>query len=457
MKVTHQKLPDSQIGLEIEISGQVSQTTYEKVIKDLSRSSNIPGFRRGKVPRNILLQRLGKERVKAAALEEIIQTSIKDAIEQEAIESLGNFQLRSDFDELVEQFKPGEAIIFSASVDVPPTVKLGDYQSLSVTAEAIAYDPQKVEDWLQDLREKQATLVPVEDCPAALGNVVIGDYEGYHVSESGGVGDPIPEVQGIDLRVDLEPGRFIEGMVEGIVGMSLEETKEIPLKFPEDYPLEAVAGKEVIFRLTLKELKAKELPALDDEFAEEVSEFETIAELRESREKQVQEEAEKATKSNIETQIIQELRKICSVDLPETLVNQEINEILTQILIEWQQMGIEVQKLVNADTIPEMRKSTRPDAIAKLQQNLILKEVAAAESLTVTEEALEARIQEVLPQLSQESVDLDKLREILEQELLQQKTLDWLQEQIKVELVPEGSLSEAEAETTAVSKTDEEE
>ena len=169
------------------------------------------------------------------------------------------------------------------------------------------------------------------------------------------------------------------------------------------------------------------------------------------------EEAEKATKSNIETQIIQELRKICSVDLPETLVNQEINEILTQILIEWQQMGIEVQKLVNADTIPEMRKSTRPDAIAKLQQNLILKEVAAAESLTVTEEALEARIQEVLPQLSQESVDLDKLREILEQELLQQKTLDWLQEQIKVELVPEGSLSQAEAETTAVSESDEEE
>ena len=167
--------------------------------------------------------------------------------------------------------------------------------------------------------------------------------------------------------------------------------------------------------------------------------------------------AQKATKNNIQAQIIEELRKICSVDLPETIINQEINEILTQMLLEWQQMGIEVQKLVNADTIPEMRKSSRPEAIAKLQQNLILKEIAAAESLTVTEADLKAKIQEVLPKLSQESVDLDKLREILEQELLQQKTLDWLQEQIQVELVPEGSLDKAEAETTAGSQTGEEE
>lgn len=457
MKVTHQKLPDSQIALEIEISGEVSQNTYEKVVKDLSRSANIPGFRRGKVPRNILLQRLGKERVKAAVLEEMIETGIKDAIKQEAIEFLGNYRLRSDFDQLVENFKPGEVIIFSASIDVPPTVKLGDYQSLSVTAETIAYDPQQVEDWLQKQQEKQATLIPVEDRPAAMGDVAIGDYQGYYVSETGEIGAMIPEVQGADLRVDLEPGRFIEGMVEGIVGMSLEETKEIPLKFPEDYPLEAIAGEQVIFRLTLRELKGKELPALDDDFAEEVSQFETIAELRESLEKQFQEEAQKATKNNIQAQIIEELRKICSVDLPETIINQEINEILTQMLLEWQQMGIEVQKLVNADTIPEMRKSSRPEAIAKLQQNLILKEIAAAESLTVTEADLKAKIQEVLPKLSQESVDLDKLREILEQELLQQKTLDWLQEQIQVELVPEGSLDKAEAETTAGSQTGEEE
>lgn len=457
MKVTQEKLPDSQIALEIEIPGQVSQTTYDKVLNNLSRSANIPGFRRGKAPRNILLQRLGKKQIKAAALEEIIQNSIKEAIEQEAIESLGNYRLESDFGELVEKFEPGEVIIFSASIDVAPTVALGDYQSLSVTAEETAYDPQQVEDWLKTQQEKQSTLIPVEDRPAAMGDVAIADYEGYDVSETGEVGEPIAEVQGTDLRVDLEPGRFIEGMVEGIVGMSLEETKEIPLKFPEDYPLEAIAGEEVIFRLTLKELKTKELPPLDDDFAEEVSEFETIAELRESLEKKFQEEAAKATKQNIAAKIVEELQKICSVDLPETLINEEINQLLTQTLIQWQQMGIDVQTMVNADTIPKMRESVRPDAIAKLKQNLIIKEIAAAESLQVQEEELEAKIQEVIQNLSEQTVDEDKLRELIEEELIAEKTLDWLQEQIKVELVPEGSLKEVEEETEAVLETSEEE
>jgi trigger factor len=292
MKVTQEKLPDSQIGLEIEIPAEKSQAAYEKVVKNLARTVNIPGFRKGKVPRQVLLQRLGASYIKATALEELIQDSFKQALEQEEITALGNYNLRSSFDELVEKFIPGVPLSFQAAVDVVPSVVLGDYKALSVKAEETLYDPQSVEDWLQQRREQQADLVPIEDRPAQRGDVAIVDYQAYALSEDGSKGEAIADIKGTDFKIDLEEGRFVEGMVEGIVGTALDENKDITVVFPDDYPLETVAGQSVLFNITLKELKAKELPELDDDFAGEVSEYATLAELRESLEKQYQEEAE---------------------------------------------------------------------------------------------------------------------------------------------------------------------
>ena len=150
MKVTQEKLPDSQIGLEIEMSGETSRNTYEKVVRDIARSSNIPGFRKGKIPRPILIQRIGKTRIKGAVVEELIQSGIKDAIAQESIEALGNYKLKSEFDNLIESFKPGEPFIFSATIDVPPSVELGNYQGLSVKAEESVYDPKTLEEYLEE-------------------------------------------------------------------------------------------------------------------------------------------------------------------------------------------------------------------------------------------------------------------------------------------------------------------
>lgn len=460
MKVTQEKLPESQIVLEIEIPAEISRNTYEKFVNNLARSANIPGFRRGKVPRSILLQQFGKEKLKAAALEEIIQTGLKDAIAQESIKVLGNPSLNSDFEELIEKFTPGEVLTFAATIDVLPTPEPGDYKGLKIKAEEVPYNPQKVEDWLQQQREKQSTLIPVEDRPAAEGDVAIADYQGYYVNEDGKAGEPIPEVEGTNLRVDLEEGRFIEGMLEGIVGMSLDETKEIPLTFPVDYPLESIAGKSVIFSLTLKELKAKELPELDDEFAEEVSEFETLAELRESLEKNFQEEAAKGTKANIQAAIVGNLLEIGEVELPETLIIEEIKQLLNQTLGQMQQMGIDIQNGLTDDNIATMKETARPEAIKNLERDLILREIASREALVVSEEVVETRLQEIVQQLSQKNLDLEKLREMVENELMYQKTADWLQEQVTVELVPQGTLSQAgEAEEAAaeVSETREEE
>ncbi len=448
MKVTQEKLPDSQIGLEIEIPAETLKKAYEKKVNTLARTANIPGFRKGKVPRKILLQRLGTKYVKAATLEELIQESIKTAVKQEELEALGNYQLRSDFEELLGKFNPEESLTFSAAVDVPPSVELGNYKTLSVTAEETVYNPEQVENWLKERQEQQATLVPVEDRSAQMGDVAIVDYTARFAPEEGqeSNSEPIPGVQGTDFRVDLAEGRFIEGMVEGIVGMKPEQTKEITVTFPEDYPREDLAGKPSIFTITLKELKEKELPELNDDLAEEISEFETMAALRESLEKQFTEEAEEATKKSIHDGIIAQLMEVCTADLPDTLVQDEVTQVLTQTAMQMEQMGMDIRQLFTQENIPKLRENARPEAIERLKQSLILKEVAKVEAIEVDKGVFEERINKIKEQLSDREIDLDKLNQMVTDELLVEATLDWLQEQATVELVPEGTLKKEEKE-----------
>ncbi|ACK71535.1 trigger factor [Gloeothece citriformis PCC 7424] len=452
MKVTQEKLPDSQIGLEIEISPEKSQQTYETVVQNLARTTQIPGFRKGKIPRQVLVQRLGSQRLKAAALEEIIQSSLQEAVKQESIEVLGNYQLRSSFEELLEKYKPGESFSFSASVDVPPTVQLGDYQSLQIKAEETPYDPQKVDAWFDEQREKFVTLVPVEERSAQMGDVAIIDYQAKKASETeGNELEPIPGVEGTDFRVELGEGRFISGFVEGIVGMKPDETKDITATFPSDYPQEELAGQEAIFTVTLKELKEKELPELDDDFAEQLAEnseqkFETLAEWRDYLEKQVQEQAENETKNSIHAAIIKELVNISSVDVPETLIQDEVTELLRQTAVQMQQMGVDIKTLFTPENVNRMRENARPEAIERLKQTLVLREVAKVESLQADTEAIEERYNKLVSQLEGQDIDLERLREVITEEILTQKTLDWLQEKATVELVPKQT-SDTEEET----------
>ena len=445
MKVTQEKLPDSQIVLEIELSGETSRDTYEKVVRDLARSSNIPGFRKGKVPRPILMQRIGKERIKGAVIEQLIQTGIKDAIKQESIDALGNYQLKSEFDDLIKSFQPGEPFIFSATLDVPPSVELGDYHNLSVKAEESVYEPQTLEDYLEENRAKHADLVPIEDRPAAMGDVAILDFEGKITVE----GEEAEEIEGgtaTDFEVEMAEGKLIPGMIEGVVGMNPEETKEVSVTFPEDYAKEELAGKPAVFKITLKELKAKDLPDLDDDFAEDVSngEYETIAELRESLEKQFREKAENETKNNINNALLAALLEQTNVDLPETLVQDEVTQVLTQNLMQLQQMGLDVKQLVNSDTIPKMRENSRPEAVENLKKNLILEEIAIKEDLKPAEDAIVTKMKEIASELSGNDIDQDKLRNMVEEELTAENTFNWLREKAQVEIVPEGSLTKAE-------------
>jgi trigger factor len=440
MKVTQEKLPASQIGLEIEIPPEMSKSTYERVLQNLSRTANIPGFRKGKVPRHVLLQRLGAVRVKAAAVEELIQNGVEQALKQESIEPLGNYQLRSSFEDLVSKFQPGEPLTISASVDVQPSVSLGEYKDLKVQAEEVLPEPDRVDKLLETRRSELANLIPAEGRPAQLGDVAVVDYSARYASPAEGEAEQeIPGAKADNFQIELLQEKFIPGFVDGIVGMNPGETREISVQFPEDYPNQELAGRQAIFTIALHDLKEKELPELNDEFAKEVSEFQTLAELREELESRFKKEAEEKTKANKQEALLNELLNRVEMEIPETLLNRETDVQLRQKALEMESYGINVKQYYTEENLPLIREQLRPEAIKRIKESFGLQEIAKRESIAVEPAALEARVKEVMQQLSGQSLDVARVRQFVEADLLREKTLDWLEEHSTLELVPEGS------------------
>ena len=468
LKVTQEKLPGSQIGLEIEISPERSRQAYEQTVTKFMKSAQIPGFRRGKVPRQVVLQRYGTMQMKAATLEELVEQTFKEAIAQEEIAALGNFQLRSSFDEMLTQFEPGSVMTYSASIDVPPKATLKRYTEFKVTAEEVKHDPTQADRVIDEQRGSRSTLIPVEGRAAELGDVAVIDFSGqYFLGEDKEDPQDIEGGSAEDFQVELSEGQLIPGFIEGIVGMNPEETKELELQFPEGYFQEELAGKSAVFSVTLKEVKTKELPELDDEFVKEISEFETLAELRTFLEERYAKEAQDKTNENIETKLLDALVEEVEVDLPETVIINESNFLINQLASRLQSQGMDVKRLFPADALDGLRDRFRDEAIGRVKRTLALAEVAAQESLKIETEALEARYQEVFDQIDdKKNIDRDRLREVLEDELLKEKVVSWLKEHSEVTLVdkievePEPEVlpeaSAATVETTATAVTEDE-
>lgn len=452
IKVAQEKLPDSQVGLEIEIPPALTQQSYEQVIRDFMRSAAIPGFRKGKIPRQVVMQRLGSTRIKAAAIEELVQSMINKAVEQEKIEAIGNYQLRSTFEDLLEKFQPGEALTISASVDVPPEIKLGQYQDLNVQAVESKYDPEQVNTVLTSQQSERATLVPIEDRPAQMGDVVLVDFSGRRVPAEDTPAEAdleIPGAQATDFQLELQEGRFIQGFIEAIVGMQPDETKEVRLEFPQDYPQEDLAGQPVDFTITLKEIKEKELPPLDDDFAQEISEFSTLAELRNFLEDRYQKEAKEQTDASVEAALLDEILKGVEAELPETLIRNEVNFLITQTATRLQSQGVDIKQLFTEEMLPTMRERVRPEAVTRLKRTLALAEIAKQESIQVEVQEVDERVQTIREQYRDRQVDLDRLREVVEEELLHEKVVKWLREHSQIEFISEDAKQAAPAEDAA--------
>jgi trigger factor len=437
LKVTQEKLPGSQVGLEIEISSERSRQAYEQTVTKIMKSAQIPGFRRGKVPRQVVLQRYGAMQLKAATLEDLVEKTFQEAIKQEEIAALGNFQLRSSFDDLLTQFEPGSVITYSASIDVPPQAELKRHTEFQVIAEEVKYDPTQVDRVIDEQRSSRSTLIPVEGRAAQVGDVAVIDFSGqYFLGE--GQTDP-QDIEGgsaEDFQVELSEGQLIPGFIEGVIGMNPEETKTLDLQFPEGYFQEELAGKSAVFSVTLKEIKIKELPEVDDEFVKEISDFETVAELRQFLEERYQKEAQDKTDENVETKLVDALVQEIEVDLPETIIVNEANFLINQLAARLQSQGMDVKRLFPPDTIDSLRERFRDEAIGRVKRTLALAEVAQQESLKIETEELDQRYREVFAQIEdKKNIDRNRLREVLEDELLQEKVVAWLKEHSEVILV----------------------
>lgn len=456
IKVQQEKLPGSQISLEIEIPPEQSQQAYEQVITKFMRSAHIPGFRKGKVPRPVIVQRFGVDHLKASALEDLVQKTFEAAVEQEKIQTLGNVQFRSSFDELAAQFKPGEAITFTVTVDVPPEVHLKRYQDFQVTAEKVDYDPAKVDEVLEEHRSANATLVPVEDRAATAGDVTLIDFESRFLplpADADAAGDAAEEPEGEsvqDFQLELVQGKFLDDLVDGIVGMQVGETKQISVTLPTEYFQAELSGRTAEFTVQLKEIKTKELPPLDDDFAQDVSEFSTLVELRQFLEEQYQQEAKDSTDANVEAALLTALIAELEVDLPETMIDDELNVMVREALTRLQTNGLDVSKLMTKDLIADMKERLRSEAIPRLQRTLALAEVAKAESIKVEAEAIQQRCQELLQDLQGEKINRDRLEALVEDELLHKQVIQWLTEHSQVELVEPKPEAESGGEETVV-------
>lgn len=425
LRVSTAALPRSRVALELSVPGGRCQASYESAFQKLSRDLRLPGFRKGKVPRPVLLQRIGAQRIRATALEELVDSAFRDALGQVEIAPLGRPELSEAFETVLERFAPGQALTFTLELDVQPTPTLKSTRGLHAEVEAAADDePGRVDAVIEEWRRQLATLVPVEGRAAASGDLARVSLQGTFRDS----GEPIPGGSNDGLEVELEEGRMIPGLVEGILGMEVGESRTVECSFPESYGQKELAGRPAAFAVTLLELKTRELPALDDAFARQTSEKQTLAELRADLETRLQEEREQRRRTRRQESLLQALVEQLEVELPETLVQQEIQSLLEQTATQIAQQGMDVRKLFTPDLVRSLMDTSRPEAEARLLRGLALSALAAAESIEVAEEALENRVQEVRQGLrDSEKIDPERLRNAVANELLREKLLEWLE------------------------------
>ena len=442
LKVSTTPRPGSRLAVEVAIPAERCQASFEAAIGRLSRSVRLPGFRPGRVPRPVLLQQLGPLRVRATALENLVDEVWKEALEQEeSIEALGQPQIRDGFDSLLDRFRPDESLTLTLELDVVPKPSLKLTRGLQAEAETVAYDPTRVDELLEQSRRQLATLVPVEDRPAASGDVAQVSFRGTFAD----TGEEIGGGSSDGMEVELEEGRMIPGFVEGIIGMKAGETRTIECTFPEEYPQEEAAGRPARFELTLLELKTRELPALDDAFARQAGDKDTLDELRADLETRLRREAEQRSRSNRHDALLGALVEQLEVELPETLIQQEVRSLLEQTAGQIAQQGVDVRKVFTQDVVRNLMETSRPEAEQRLRRNLALRALAAAEKIEVAEKDVEARLEEVRRDLSEDaSIDPERLRQAVREDLLREALMAWLEENSSLSEKSAGDAAEAE-------------
>ena len=424
LKVTTTSRPGSRLAVEVAVPAERSQASYEEAINRLSRSVNLPGFRKGKVPRTVLVQQLGALRIRATALESLVESIWHDALAQETIEALGQPELSGSFEELLDSFKPGEALTVTMETDVAPSPQLKSTKGLKAEAESVAFDAAKVDEMLEQSRRQLATVVPVEGRKAEKGDIAVVGFKGTYSDD----GSEIEGGSADSMDVDLENGRMIPGFIEGVIGMAVGDSKTVDCQFPDDYPKEDARGRKAAFEIELKDLKTRELPELDDAFAKQASEQETLADLRKDLEQRLKDDAERRQTSNRRDALLGALVEQLEVELPEALIQQESRNLLEQTAAQFAQQGMDVKSLFTPDLVRNLMQNSRPEAEERLRRSFALTALAEAEGISVKDDAVDAKIEEVKKDLAADAkIDPQRLRQAVMDDLMQDELMNWLE------------------------------
>ena len=411
MSLQVEKLEKNMAKLTIEVSAEDLDKAMEKAYQKQKSRISLPGFRKGKAPRKMIESMYGKG--------VFMEDAVNSLVPQEYTKALGECDLEivSQPEINVTQMEPGKALIFTADVAVKPEVTLGDYKGVEVPKSEIAVTDEEVDAEVKKEQDKNARTVAVEDRAAANGDITTIDFEGFvdGVAFEGG--------KGTDYALTLGSGTFIPGFEDQLVGANTGDHVEVKVTFPEEYQAKELAGKEAVFQCEVKKIETKEVPELDDEFAKDVSEFDTLAEYKEDVKKKLTEKKEKEARTAKENAAVDKAIENAQMDIPELMTKTECRQMMDDFSRRMQQQGLSMEQYFQftGQSMDKMMEDMKPQALKRIQTRLVLEKVAEAENIQPSEEEITEEIQKMADAYKMEA---DKIREAIGESGLEQMKKD---------------------------------
>ena len=383
MKVTKENGENQQVTLTIEVEAAEVGKAVERAAKSLANRVNIPGFRKGKAPRKIVERHVGKEALLNEAFDMMAPKIFQEALDEQKIEPVSRPQID------IETLEEGKDLVFKATVTPRPEVTLGDYKGLKVKKEEVNVTDEQVDEQLQHMREHQGKMVAApEGAEVKDGDFTTLDFEGSVDGEAfeGGKGQDYP--------LQIGSGSFIPGFEEQLIGAKIGEEKEVKVTFPEEYHAKDLAGKDAVFKCTIRSIKQKELPPVDDELAKKVSKFETLDELKADIRKNLEQEAERKAETDMRTAAIEMASENIKVDIPPVMIDDRVTSMIQEMSMRLEQQGMKLEQYLQfaGTDIAKIREDYRETAEKNVRTDLMLEEVAKVEDIKVEGKDLDTEV-----------------------------------------------------------------
>ncbi len=394
MKVTLEKEKDNVVKLNITIPAQDAVNAYNVAVKRISQYVNIDGFRKGKAPRQVVERHVGVERIKHEAIEALMPKAINDAVTENNLDIITQPYITS------YEFDLGKDLQVIARAELRPEVTLGEYKNLNLKVPDAVIPEDAQEKSIQALLNQHAVFEIVTDRPAKNTDTVVIDFEGVCDGE---------KIKGGDAKnysLDLGNSNFIPGFAEQIAGKNLNDEFEINVTFPEQYHDEKLKGRPAVFKIKINEIKEKKIPELNDEFAQKAGPFKTVDDLKADIQKYLESQRERSNKLNSETEVFKTVIDASKVDIPETMVEREIESLKAEYKQRFAAQGLDWENIVKAQGEDTLNKSMHEEAVARIKNSLVIDKIAKNENLKLEPKDLETKFNELAAAYGMQTKDL---------------------------------------------------